>query len=210
MDWTFVRRALGMRLLIGLCLVGCSDLAYQHMNDPSRDAWQKPEAVVEKLALAPGSRVADLGAGGGYFTWHLAGTVGPQGKVYAVEINETALDIIARDMKARGITNVTPVRAELHDAKLPEPVDLVFTCDTYHHMTDRVTYFQTLARSLKADGRVAILDFHPHGLFSGLLGHGIAKEDVRREMEAAGYRLDHDFNIVDSQHFQLFLRKDVP
>ena len=196
-----------MRLLISLCLVGCTELAYQHMNDPSRDAWQKPKAVVERLAISPGSRVADLGAGGGYFTWHLAGAVGPQGKVYAVEIDETALDIITKEMRSRGITNVTPVRTETSDAKLPEPVDLVFSCDTYHHMKDRVAYFQSLARSLKTDGRVAILDFHPHGFFSGLLGHGTAKEDVRREMEAAGYQLESDFNIVDSQHFQLFSRK---
>jgi ubiquinone/menaquinone biosynthesis C-methylase UbiE len=196
-----------MRLLISLCLVGCTELAYQHMNDPSRDAWQKPKAVVERLAISPGSRVADLGAGGGYFTWHLAGAVGPQGKVYAVEIDETALDIITKEMRSRGITNVTPVRTETSDAKLPEPVDLVFSCDTHHHMKDRVAYFQSLARSLKTDGRVAILDFHPHGFFSGLLGHGTAEEDVRREMEAAGYQLESDFNIVDSQHFQLFSRK---
>ena len=207
MGWTLAKRAFGMRLLISLCLVGCTELAYQHMNDPSRDAWQKPKAVVERLAISPGSRVADLGAGGGYFTWHLAGAVGPQGTVYAVEIDETALDIITKEMRSRGITNVTPVRTETSDAKLPEPVDLVFSCDTYHHMKDRVAYFQSLARSLKTDGRVAILDFHPHGFFSGLLGHGTAKEDVRREMEAAGYQLESDFNIVDSQHFQLFSRK---
>lgn len=207
MGWTLAKRAFGMRLLISLCLVGCTELAYQHMNDPSRDAWQKPKAVVERLAISPGSRVADLGAGGGYFTWHLAGAVGPQGKVYAVEIDETALDIITKEMRSRGITNVTPVRTETSDAKLPEPVDLVFSCDTYHHMKDRVAYFQSLARSLKTDGRVAILDFHPHGFFSGLLGHGTAKEDVRREMEAAGYQLENDFTIVDSQHFQLFSRK---
>jgi ubiquinone/menaquinone biosynthesis C-methylase UbiE len=194
-------------VLISLILAGCASLAYQHMNSSSRDAWQKPRDVVERLAIAPGSRVADLGAGGGYFTWHLANAVGPQGIIYAVDIDETGLALIVKEMGSRGITNVKTVRAEVSDAKLPEPVDLVFSCDTYHHMTDRVSYFQSLARSLTADGRVAILDFHPHGFFSGLLGHGTAEEDVRREMEAAGYRLEGEFNIVESQHFQLFSRK---
>ena len=189
-------------------LAGCAELAYQHMNDPSRDAWQKPKEVIEKLAITPGSRVADLGAGGGYFTWYLAGAVGPQGTVYAVDIDETGLGIIKKEMHARGITNVMPVHAEPSDAKLPEPVDLVFTCDTYHHMNDRIAYFRSLTRYLKPNGQVAILDFHPHGFFSGLLGHGTAKETVRREMEAAGYRLAAEFDVVESQHFQVFSRKD--
>lgn len=191
-------------LLVTLLLSGCAGLAYRQMNDPSRDAWQKPKEVVAKLAIAPGSLVADLGAGGGYFTWHLAGAVGPQGTVYAVDIDDTALGLIAKEMKSRGIANVTPIRAEPNDAKLPEPVDLAFSCDVYHHMDDRVAYFRSLTRYLKPDGRVAILDFHPHGFFSGLLGHGTAKKDVRREMEAAGYRLVGDYTIIESQHFQVF------
>jgi arsenite methyltransferase len=94
-----------------------------------------------------------------------------------VDIDETGLKIITKEMQMRHITNVVPVHAEPTDARLPEPVDLVFSCDTYHHMDDRVAYFKSLARYLKPDGRVAILDFHPHGFFSGLLGHGSAAEE---------------------------------
>ncbi|HEY7129656.1 MAG TPA: class I SAM-dependent methyltransferase [Nitrospira sp.] len=189
-----------------LGLASCTEMAYQQMNDPSRDAWQKPKEVVEKLAIAPGSRVGDVGAGGGYFTWYLADAVGPQGLVYAVDIDETGLGIIRKEMNARDLRNIIPIHAEPDDANLPEPVDLVFSCDTYHHMKDRVAYFKSLARYLKADGRVAILDFHPHGFFSGLLGHGTAQEEVQREMEAAGYRRTADFDIIDRQHFQIFTR----
>jgi len=195
-------------LVLGLYLAGCADMAYRHMNDPSRDAWQKPKAVIEKLAIKPGARVADLGAGGGYFTWPLAEAIGPEGTVYAVEIDETALAIISKEMKARGITNVVPIRADPHDAKIPEPVTLVFSCDTYHHMEDRVAYFRSLLRYLSPDAQVVILDFHPHGFFSGLLGHGTDKAVVQREMEAAGYRLVEDFALIDRQHFQLFSRKN--
>lgn len=194
-------------LVASLWLASCTDFAYRQMNDPSRDAWQKPNQVIDKLAIKPGARVADLGAGGGYFTWYLAAAAGPQGKVYAVDIDETALGMIQREMTRRGATNVVPIRAEPTDAKLPEPVDLVFSCDTYHHMQNRVAYFNALARYLRPDGRVAIVDFHPHGLFSGLLGHGTAKEEVRREMEAAGYRLIADYDFIDRQHFQVFSRK---
>jgi arsenite methyltransferase len=193
-------------LVIALCVAGCETLAYRQMNDPSRDAWQKPKDVVEQLAIAPGSRVADIGAGGGYFTWYLADAVGPHGVVYAVDTGETGLDIIRRDMQARHVENVVPIHAEPMDPKLPSPVDLVFSCDTYHHMADRVAYFRSLARSLTADGRIAILDFHPHGFFSGVLGHGTEADQVRREMEAAGYRRIAAFDFIERQHFQVFVR----
>lgn len=195
-------------LVTALWLNGCAGFAYRQMNDPARDAWQKPAEVVAKLDIAPGARVADLGAGGGYFTWHLARAVGPAGKVFAVDVDETAIEIITRAVAARKIANVVSVRSEASDAKLPEPVDMVFSCDTYHHMADRVTYFRELMRFLKPEARVAILDYHPHGFFSGWLGHGTAKEEVRREMNLAGYRLVAEFDLIESQHFQIFTRQN--
>jgi arsenite methyltransferase len=197
-------RRMAIVLITCLMTAGCGTLAYQHMNDPSRDAWQRPKEVVDKVGITPGATVADIGAGGGYFTWYLADAVGANGTVYAVDTDETGLDMIREDIQARRVTNVVPIHAEPMNPKLPGPVDLVFSCDTYHHMHDRIAYFRSLARSLKADGRVAILDFHPHGFFSGVLGHGTAAEDVRREMEAAGYRRVAEFNVIDRQHFQIF------
>jgi ubiquinone/menaquinone biosynthesis C-methylase UbiE len=136
----------------------------------------------------------------------LAEAVGSGGTVYAVEIERAGLDMIRRDMPARGVKNVVPIHAQPMDPLLPEAVDLVFSCDTYHHMSDRSAYFRSLARYLKPDGRVAILDFHPHGFFSGFLGHGTAAEEVRREMEAAGYQRIGEFDVIDRQHFQVFAR----
>ena len=201
-------KSVGALLVIMLTLAGCTEWTYQRMNDPSRDVWQKPQGVVEKLSIARGSRVADLGAGGGYFTWHLAKAVGARGTVYAVDIDEKAINMIFKEMIARGTPNVRPVRAEPHDPKLPEPVDLVFSCDTYHHITDRVAYFRSLASSLRPGGRVAILDFHPHGLVPGLFGHRVEKEKVRREMQDAGYLLVDDYDLIDRQHFQVFAKSD--
>lgn len=202
------RKSLGALLVIVLALTSCAEWTYQRMTDPSRDVWQKPQGVVEKLSIARGSRIADLGSGAGYFTWHLAKAVGARGTVYAVEIDATALDMIFKEMVARGTPNVRPVRAEPTDPKLPEPVDLVFNCGVYHDMKDRVDYFRSLASSLRPGGRVAILDFHPRGFFSGMFGHRIGKDEVRGEMEAAGYRLMNDYDVVDRQHFQIFEKSD--
>ena len=189
-------------LILGF--TGCAEVNYQRLNDPARDTWQKPQGVIEQLSIAPGSRVADLGAGGGYFTWHLAKAVGARGMVYAVDINKAALDMIFKEMVARGTPNVRPVHATLNDSRFPEPVDLVFSCNTYHLMIDRVTYFRSLASSLRPGGRIAIIDFHPRGFLFDLFDDRIAKEEVRLEMEAAGYRLVNAYDLLDRQHFQIF------
>ena len=195
-------------LLLSLVLLvtGCAEWNYRDMADPSRDVWQKPQGVVEKLSINRGARVADLGSGGGYFTWHLSKAVGSRGTVYAVDIEESAINMIFKEMVARGTPNVRPVRAEPHDSKLPEPVDLVFSCNVYHNMNNRIDYFRSLASSLRPGGRVAILDYHPRGFLSDMFGHRPAKEEVRREMEAAGYQLLNDYDVVDRQHFQIFTK----
>ncbi|HWF60642.1 MAG TPA: class I SAM-dependent methyltransferase [Nitrospira sp.] len=202
------RKSLGVLLVVVLSLIGCTEWTYHRLNDPSRDVWQKPQGVVEKLSIARGSRVADLGAGGGYFTWHLAKAVGARGTVYAIDIEERAINMIFKEMVTRGTPNVRPVRAEPHDPRLPEPVDLVFSCDTYHYINDRVAYFRSLASSLRPGGRVAILDFHPRRFMFSLFGHRIEKEEVRREMEDAGYLLVDDYDLIDRQHFQIFAKSD--
>jgi predicted methyltransferase len=188
-----------------LSTAGCAELAYRQMNDPARDEWQQPKAVIQALNISPAARVADLGAGGGYFTWPLAQAVGPLGLVYAVDISETSLRMIEQEAKTRNVSNVKPVLATAADAKLPEPVDLIFNCDTYHHMSDRSAYFVALARSLKPGGRVAIIDYAPSG-FAWLFGHSSGKETVRLEMEAAGYRVEREFDFLPKQHFQVFSR----
>jgi hypothetical protein len=75
-------------------------------------------------------------------------------------------------------------------------------------VVDRIAYFRSLKRHLKPNGLVTILDFHPHGFFSGLLGFGTPKTDVRREMEAGGYRLVNDYDLVERQYFQIFSRRE--
>jgi predicted methyltransferase len=183
--------------------MGCAEWTYRQMNDPARDAWQQPKAVVQALRITPGSLTADLGAGGGYFTWYLAEAVGPQGTVYAVDIEEIGLGMIREEARKRGMGHIETIRSTTTDAGLPKQVDLVFTCNTYHHMRDRSAYFRTLAGSLKPAGRVAIIDFKPTGL-AWLFGHSTTEETVRREMESAGYQLVEAHEFLPKQHFQVF------
>ena len=197
--WTI---ALAVPLFI---YAGCGGLFRASLNSPWRARWQQPEAVVRALTIPPGSHVADLGAGGGYFTFRLADAVGPLGKVYAVDVNKGNLDYIARRAKEQGYTNVEVILAEYDDPSLPEgEVDLIFTCNTYHHLENRAAYFASAARYLRPGGRVAILDLAGMNWLFRLLGHWTPKETIRGEMETGGYQLVSDLDFLSRQNFQVF------
>jgi ubiquinone/menaquinone biosynthesis C-methylase UbiE len=175
------------------------------MNSPWRARWQQPEAVIRSLSIQPGSRVADLGSGGGYFTFRLADAVGPTGKVYAVDVDKGSLDYIARRAEEQGYANVETILAKYDDPLLPAGgVDLIFTCDTYHHLEARTDYFASTARYLRPGGRIAIIDLNGSSWFAKLFGHWTPKDSIRSEMEAAGYQLNGDFDFLSRQNFQVF------
>jgi arsenite methyltransferase len=170
-----------------------------------RDRWQHADEVVGALGLGSGASVADLGAGGGYFTFRLADAVGPTGRVYAVDVDDDLQAYVAAEARSRGATNVETIRGDANDPRLPVPVDLLFSSDAYHHLANRTAYFAGARRYLRPGGRAAIIDHVPQGLFAGWLGHGTAGEVIRREMEEAGFRLTTDLDLLrPTQNFLVF------
>jgi len=203
MKW---QRRLAITVLLLLPFAdACSDLKRMAYDDMGRrDEWQEPERVVSSLDLSGGATVADLGAGGGYFTLRLAEAVGPEGVVYAVDVDESMLERLKALASEEGATNVKTVHAADADPGLPEPVDLIFVSNTYHHLSDRVAYFAAVRQRLNADGRVAILEFGVEdGLFQGC-AHGTRDDEIRSEMEAAGYTMAKRFEFTSRQSFQIF------
>jgi arsenite methyltransferase len=199
-----MRRLLGASLaLVLLQFAGCTafkSCAYEDFG--RRDGWQQPQRVVEALDLAPGARVADLGAGGGYFSFRLADAVGSEGVVYTVDVDEGMVDRLARSAAERGYANVKPVLAAFDDPELPDgEIDLVFSANTYHHLEDRPAYFARLQADLAPGGRVAILDFDRPGL---LRSHFTEKQTILAEMQQAGYALLADHDFLDRQSFLVF------
>jgi arsenite methyltransferase len=182
----------------------CSDvkrLAYDDLG--RRDGWQEPERVVESLALEPGQKLADLGAGGGYFTFRLARSVGPGGTVYAVDVDEPMLERLSERAAEAELSQVRTVLAKPNDPMLPEPVDLIFVSNTYHHIEDRVQYFAGVQRHLRAGGRVAVLEFGTDGTMQSC-GHGTLADQIRSEMQAAGYTMTQQLDFTTRQSFQIF------
>lgn len=129
-------------------------------DSPERAGWQKPDEVVASLAVAEDAIVADLGAGTGYFAIRLA-KAASKGKVYAVDIEPTMVAWLAERATEEQLANLVAVQGGADDPALPEPVDLVFMCNVFHHIADPQAYFTRVAAQLRPGARVVIVDFKP-------------------------------------------------
>jgi ubiquinone/menaquinone biosynthesis C-methylase UbiE len=172
------------------------------LENPARDAWQKPHEIVGALKLRSDEVVADIGAGSGYFARRFAHHAG---KVYAVDIDPKLLEMIAKEAPK----NIETVLAAPDDPKLaPSSVDTIYICDVLHHIDGRPAYYAKLARALKPGGRIVIVDFHKRELPVGPpMAMKIAEADVVKELSAAGFRLSRSFDFLPHQYFLVFERR---
>jgi ubiquinone/menaquinone biosynthesis C-methylase UbiE len=170
---------------------------------PSRAAWQKPDAVLDALALAAGQTVCDIGAGPGYFALRAAKRVGATGRVFAVDVDARILDALRSRIDKAGVRNVTPVLALAGDPLLPpRSCDLVLIVDAYHHFPDRPNYLARLAALLRPGGRLANVDWHKQATaFGPPLEHRIAREDFLADAAKAGLRVVSEPKILPYQYF---------
>jgi len=204
-----VKTGQSVSLLIAVLLIAsCARLkqfAYEGFN---RDNWQQPEKVIAALRLQPGNMVADLGAGGGYFTFRLAKAVAPTGKVYAVDTDPDMIGLIGERAKKEAPSQVEPTLAKSDDPMLPATgVDMIFSSNTYHHIENRVTYFANLRKYLRPGGKVAIIDLDGRSWPERLFGHYTSSESIKKELNQAGYVVEQELNLLDRQTFLIFSPK---
>jgi len=185
--------------------VGAQEKNHLLYQEPDRYTWQYPEKVIASLDLKPGMKVADLGAGTGYFTFRLAESVGEKGTVYAIDIEQEMIDSIDRQAITKQADNVKTVKAVEHDPLIPEKVDLIISVNVYHHLQDRSQYFKNAARYLKPGGRVAIIDFR-----KGAFRHFTERNVLLHEFKAAGYAVDKMEGYLPRQNFLIFKPGDQP
>ena len=175
-------------------LFGTQDLGL--LEAPDREQWQKPDQIMDEIGVAEGSKVAELGAAGGWFTLQLAERVGPNGRVYAEDVQRAMLEGISRRMKSENLTNVTTVLGTPSDPHLPQALDAALINDAFHEMDDPddpkvvVTLLRNVAQSLKPQGRLGIVDWTPG---SGGPGpetkHRVDPNRVIKAANAAGLEL---------------------
>jgi ubiquinone/menaquinone biosynthesis C-methylase UbiE len=185
--------------------------AYKLMLEgPSRVASLRIDRVIETLEIGPGQRIVDLGTGTGVFARPFARAVAGDGIVYAVDVNRELLEHVDNTARKQGIGNIRTVLAAADDPRIPEPVDLIFICDTLHHISNRDAYLTTLRRYLNPGGRVAVIDFRqgdsPH--LTGSMKYTLQQLDGW--MEQAGYTLAGRHDFLDDNFFVVYRCDSCP
>jgi ubiquinone/menaquinone biosynthesis C-methylase UbiE len=176
------------------------------LEDPKRDAYQRPQEVMTALGIKAGEVIADIGAGSGYFTFRLAHRVGDKGKIYAVDVSPDMILHINRRIRELNVRNVVSVLSDPDDPLLPDhSIDRFFFSESWHHIEKQTKYLALMKRMLKPEGEVVMIDFQKKALPVGPpLQMKIAREDLIKQMESHGFRLTKEYKFLPYQYFLVF------
>jgi len=176
------------------------------LDDPERDAYQKPHEVITALKLKEGEVVADIGAGSGYFTFRMAHHVSNAGRVYAVDVNPDMIVHLNRRIRDLKLTNVVTILAAPDDPLLADgSIDRFFICDTWHHIENRDRYLALLKMMLKPGGQIVMVDFKKEQTPMGPpLEMRIDRADLVKEMETNGFKVAAEHTFLPYQYFIVF------
>jgi len=178
----------------------------------SRQREEDCRLLLEALEVKKGQRICDLGCGNGFYTLELARRVGPDGLVYAVDIQPEMLRMLSRRAAEEGLDNIRPILGTVVDPRLPAGrVDLVLCIDVYHEFSHPELMLARIRESLAAEGRLVLAEFRgedPAVPIKPL--HKMTKVQVRAELEPAGFRLAREFDRLPWQHLLFFAAGDPP
>lgn len=172
------------------------------LERPEREREEQPGRAVEALQLRPGMVVADVGAGSGYYTVRLARAVGPDGRVYATDIQPGMLDLLRVRMQDEKLANVTLVQGTERDPRLPAATfDMILMVDVYHELSGPQAFVAALGRALKPDGRLVLIEFRGEDRDVPIQPlHKMTIKQIRQELEADGFAIDKVIDVLPWQH----------
>jgi len=162
---------------------------YAHrLDDPARDEWQRPKEVVGLLRCGEGMTAVDLGAGTGYFIGYLSEAVGAEGRVLALDTEQSMIDAMVARIQRDELSNVRPGLVSSDDlALIPGSVDRILVVNTWHHISERVAYGEKLLPGLRPGGLLLIVDFTMDSPVGPPSHKRLTHDTVVRELEAAGF-----------------------
>jgi ubiquinone/menaquinone biosynthesis C-methylase UbiE len=179
------------------------------LDSPERIAALQIDDILGRLQLKNGDVVADLGAGTGAFSLPIARAVAPEGRVYAVEVEQGLVDYMRDKARAQHVSNMQVVLGQFTDPALPRhDVDLAFFHDALHHVADRTGYLARLVKYLKPSARIAIVEMNPvTGPHRNDPGLQITKEQLNAWMADLGYTPQQLVDLSEAKWFVLYTRQ---
>lgn len=176
------------------------------LDRSEREQEERPSLAVKLLRLAPGSVVADIGSGSGYYTELLSKAVGPQGQVFATDIQPGMLSLLRKRIEQKKLTNVEPVLSTDRDPKLPPAsLDLALMVDVYHELSYPQEVLARIREALKPGGRLVLIEFREEDPEVPILPeHKMSVETARKEVEHEGYRFERVIPDLPWQHILVF------
>ena len=174
-----------------------------------RDDEEAPDVALSVLKIQKGSAVADIGAGSGFITERLASRVGPSGKVFANDVQPQMLDMLAKRLARKKITNVTLVQGDIDDPKLPAAsVDLEIMVDVYHEFSQPQAMLRHLRDALKPGGRMVLVEYRKEDPAIPIRPeHKMSVAEAKLEVEAEGFTLSKVDESLPRQHILIFTVK---
>jgi ubiquinone/menaquinone biosynthesis C-methylase UbiE len=182
------------------------------LTRPERVQEENPARMLRALDVKPGQTVCDFGCGNGYHTLQLAKRVGPQGVVYAVDIQPEMLELLAERAEPRGLKNIKAVLPTADNPGMPPATfDLVLMVDVYHELSDPEPILATVRASLKPEGRLVLVEFREEDPDVPILPlHKMSQRQVMMELTANKLKLVGQFDRLPWQHLMAFARDDSP
>jgi len=174
---------------------------YRESAWKERDSWQRPDEIIKNLNLKAGSHVADIGCHEGYMTLKLSKVVMEKGKVYAVDVDQSKLDLLQENVNEQKVNNVIPVKGEYDNPKLPvNELDAVVILDTYHEMDDHAKILQHIKLALKKKGRLVLCEPIAE-----------SRKNLSRQQQEEKHELGLNFALEDVKMagFEIIYQKDA-
>jgi ubiquinone/menaquinone biosynthesis C-methylase UbiE len=176
------------------------------LESPERISEQKPDEVIAALGIRKGEVIADIGAGSGLFAFRFAPHVGESGRIFAVDVNPDMILYMNRLIRDKGLRNVSTILSASDDPLLADSsVDRFFICNTWHHVPNQPQYVALMKKMLKPGGQIIVLDYKKEKLPVGPPPEmKMAREEVIRQMESGGFKLQREHSFLPYQYFLVF------
>ncbi len=185
----------------------CDSMTPESLNKRASLPENKAEKILEVLSISKGDTIADIGSGGGYFSFRFAERVGRKGSVYAVDVNEKFLSHIKQNILQKNINNIRLIKAKQRESGLPEKCcELIFLRNVYHHLPSPIGYMQLLKKKLKKNGVIIIIENKEPRLFRFLSfwKNYTKSKKILQNMNQAGFQRINDYSFIKKQSFQVF------